>query len=252
MSAAAVAVGGSQPAGSTCPSPRRPNHPPSSPCLSPQAVVDPLKFIGVRRCYDAHSLLRLLDELAAQQAQQAAQQPGGEQPGGPQPAQQQPGGLQDVQQQPAPSPQQQQQQHVPTAGGAPSGMLRRRLDDLPVELLVVDCLSAVITPVLGGGAGQHSVGHALLAAAAVGLKAFAAGGNAGAAGWSVGGKLECRGGSRGCCSRSRMASGQARPSGRLAMPCYLKESNTLLPSAPPPCSRAGDKPHGGRQRRAAE
>lgn len=56
---------------------------------------------------------------------------------------------------------------------------RRRLEELPVGLLVVDCLSALITPILGGG--QHSQGHALLAATAASLKAFAARSGAGRA-----------------------------------------------------------------------
>jgi len=136
-------------------------------------AADPLKFVEVRRCYDVHSLLQALDELLAHQAQQAQQaQRAPQNSGGPAPNDQQNPG-QNVQQQ------QQQQQQQPaaamTAAPTAAGGARRRLEDLPIELLIIDSLSALITPVLGGGAGQHSQGHALLAAAATSLKAFAAG-----------------------------------------------------------------------------
>lgn len=41
------------------------------------------------------------------------------------------------------------------------------------SLVVVDSLSAVVAPVLGGGGGQHSMGHALLAGVGAALKALA-------------------------------------------------------------------------------
>lgn len=141
-------------------------------CAAAQpTAADPLKFIEVRRCYDIHRLLRALDELLAHQAQQAQQ---AQQEVGLTVQQQDVQLQQHVQQQEG--MQQQQQQAAPTSAGATAaGGLRRRLEDLPVQLLIVDSLSALIAPVLGGGAGQHSQGHALLAAAATNLKAFAAG-----------------------------------------------------------------------------
>ena len=108
-------------------------------------AADPLKFVNVRRCYDVHALLAALDDLAAEHAQQQ---------------------------------QQQQQQQQAAAAAGPSGDSRRHLHEFPVKLLVVDSLSALISPVLGGG--QHSQGHALLAAAAATLKAFADATQAGA------------------------------------------------------------------------
>ncbi|KAI7842685.1 hypothetical protein COHA_003616 [Chlorella ohadii] len=150
----------------------------SLPPLAPQAdqptAADPLKFVEVRRCYDVHSLLQALDELLSHQAQQVQQaqqaQRAPQNSGGPAPNDQQNPG-QDVQQQ----QQQQQPAAAMTAAPTAAGGARRRLEDLPIELLIIDSLSALITPVLGGGAGQHSQGHALLAAAATSLKAFAAG-----------------------------------------------------------------------------
>ncbi|EFN60013.1 hypothetical protein CHLNCDRAFT_133185 [Chlorella variabilis] len=128
---------------------------------APQAAAGPLKFVEVRRCYNVHSLLRVLDELMlqAEQQAQAQRQPGPQQQPGA--AQQQPGAAQQ------PGALQQAPSSVPSAVAR-----RRRLEELPVGLLVVDCLSALITPILGGG--QHSQGHALLAATAASLKAFAA------------------------------------------------------------------------------
>jgi hypothetical protein len=125
--------------------------------------------VEVRRCYTLHALLAALDELLgqAQQAQQADAQP------------------QDIQQQQQQRRQQQaaQAQHAGQGPGAaphpPQPAARRRLSELPVGLLVVDSLSALVGPLLGGG--QHSQGHALLAAAAAALKAFAAASGAGEA-----------------------------------------------------------------------
>lgn len=153
------------------------------PCLCAAAqptAADPLKFIEVRRCYDIHSLLHALDELLAHQAQQAQQAQHAQQDGGEVglTVQQQEGMQQQqhhVQQQEGVQQQQQQQAAPASAGATAAGGPRRRLEDLPVHLLIVDSLSALITPVLGGGTGQHSQGHALLAAAATNLKAFAAG-----------------------------------------------------------------------------
>jgi hypothetical protein len=158
---------------SACP----PAHPP---CL--QGLAGPLKFVDVRRCYDVHSLLQVLDELMQQQQQQAAQ------------AQQQAAQQQQEQQEQHPQAEQQQHRHhhhhpqqqisdhlqqqeqQPQQGQQPRPPARRHLWELPVGLLVVDSLSAVIAPILGGG--QHSQGHALLATAATSLKAFAARGQA--------------------------------------------------------------------------
>ena len=146
----------------------------------------------MRRCYDAHSLLRTLDELVAQQAQQAQQQQAQQQQAQQQAqqAQQQAGGGQGVQQPPAPGPQQGGEGGAPSGAAPSAAAVRRRLQDLPIQLLVVDSLSAVITPILGGGAGQHSQGHALLVSAALALKSLAAACNAGAPGWGTRGWSE--------------------------------------------------------------
>jgi replicative DNA helicase len=119
--------------------------------------------VDVRRCYDVHSLLHVLDELMQQQQEQQQQQQEHQQ-------RQQEQAAQEQRQQETldHQPQQQQQQQRPPA--------RRHMWELPVGLLVVDSLSAVIAPILGGG--QHSQGHALLATAASSLKAFAARGQA--------------------------------------------------------------------------
>ncbi|KAI3429497.1 hypothetical protein D9Q98_005586 [Chlorella vulgaris] len=136
-----------------------------------QALPAALKFVEVRPCYDVHSLLAVLDELLAQ-AQQLAQREVLQQQHQQQQQQQQ---GQQQQQQQAEQQQQQQQQEQPQPTGQ-SGTVRKRLEELPVGLLVVDSLSALIAPVLGGR--QHGQGHALLAAAASTLKAFAASSNA--------------------------------------------------------------------------
>lgn len=203
--------------------------PPSVCCAAPlQVAADPLKFVDVRRCYDAHALLRTLDELLAAQAggggqgQQDGQQQGGE---AVQQQQQQQAGVQDVQQPQDPGAQQGAGAAATAAAeGAAGGPRRRRLEDLPVALLIVDCLSALITPVLGGGAGQHSQGHALLAAAATSLKAVAAGP------WKPGGCRLC-----------------GWP-GRMGRPFTTCEHCCHCPAT---SSGAGHKSHGGRQRRSA-
>ena len=158
-----------------------------------QHAADPLKLVEVRRCYGIHSLLAALDELMEQQ--QAQQQEAQQQQPGEAAAQ-----AQDVQQQ---QQQAQGQGQGPllssaaastaaaaattsAAAGQPPPCRRLLLQDLPVRLLVVDSLSALVAPVLGGG--QHSRGHALLAAVATTLKAFATRWNTGAGGRRLVGK----------------------------------------------------------------
>jgi hypothetical protein len=70
-------------------------------------------------------------------------------------AEQQAEAMQGVQQQ---QQRQQQQQAGGTAGAGGAARRPQQLSDLPVGLLVVDALSAVIAPILGGGQGQHSLG----------------------------------------------------------------------------------------------